>query len=476
MSVLTKRSETATPAADRRPSSPRFVLYFGCAPTERADVEKRLTSARIHVIWAESSAQALAELARRDMPVLLDLSRSAAALQLARDLRIQKPATSFYAVVDRTRSELTSEAVLVGAADVFERHAVVARLARVLAAESPAESFNGPSPATAGDAEVSDDLYAYSAAMAELAPVIAKAAIAGSGALIVGEPGSGREVVAHAMHAACPESRGPFVSVDCTQMAGDDLADRLFGADTDTGLPSKGPERVRETSLLARARGGTLYLTNVAEASTRLQARLARLLRDREAFMVETGTTVPFDVRPILEGDLTIDADVEQGRIRDDLFRRVSATRVCVPPLRNRREDIPALANRFLREATRGAQMKCPSRSALALLSALPWPGNASELKKVLVAIASTTSGNRIMLEDILLHVRLDGGAAVFSGDGTLREARTRFEREYIGAMLRQHRGRVTEAAKALGIQRPNLYRKIRSLNVSRVSRRGGAA
>jgi two-component system nitrogen regulation response regulator NtrX len=250
----------------------------------------------------------------------------------------------------------------------------------------------------------------------------------------------------------------------------------LFGASargphTDGG---SGFERVSRQGLLHHARGGTIYLQNVAEAPTRVQVRLARLLRDREAVVAETGDTVPFDVRPVAGVDPGFDAAVQDGRVRAELFRRLSVIRIDMPALRNRREDIPALANYFLREIC-GSQRVPPktlSRSALSLLSALPWRGNAAELRQLLESVVTGMQGGRgIALEDVLAHVRLDGGAGLLSTGGTLKQARARFEKEYIAVVLEQHRGRISEAARTLGIQRTNLYRKMRSLKVPRGSK-----
>jgi two-component system nitrogen regulation response regulator NtrX len=169
--------------------------------------------------------------------------------------------------------------------------------------------------------------------------------------------------------------------------------------------------------------------------------------------------------------DPGFDSAVQDGRIREDLFRRLSVLRIDMPMLRNRREDIPALANYFLREicAAQRVPPKTLSRSALSLLSALPWRGNATELRRLLESIVTGIQGGRgIALEDILAHVKLDGGGGLLCSGGTLKQARSRFEKEYIASVLEQHRGRISDAARALGIQRTNLYRKMRSLKVNR--------
>ena len=188
----------------------------------------------------------------------------------------------------------------------------------------------------------------------------------------------------------------------------------------------------------ATGRGGTTLPQNIAEAPTRVQGRLARLLRDREAIVAETGETAPFDVRPMAGVDPGFDTAVQDGRVREDLFRRLSIIRIEMPALRNRREDIPALANYFLREICAGLRLppKTLSRSALSLLSALPWRGNGAELRRLLDSVVTGMQGGRgIALEDVLAHVRLDGGASLCSSGGTLKQARAQFEKE-------QHRHR----------------------------------
>ena len=194
------------------------------------------------------------------------------------------------------------------------------------------------------------------------------------------------------------------------------------------------------------------------------------MLRDREATIAEINQDVDFDVRPMAGIEPPFDAIVSEGRVRDDLFRRLSLIRIDMPPLRNRREDIPALANYFLRDvcAALGLPARTFSRSAVSLISALPWRGNAAELRGLIEALVTSSKGGPIGLDDVLMQVKLDGGPVVFSTNGTLRQARARFEREYIAATLERHHGRISDAAKALGIQRTNLYRKMRSLRVSR--------
>jgi len=448
----------------------KSALYLGCPPSERADTEAVLAAAGVSVVWADTIACAQAELERREMPVLLDLSRGAAPLQTSRELRQQYPNALLFAVVDSRRPDLTTEAVLAGFADVFARPLGGRRVATAIERELG-------SGARRTGVFRADDLYHHSRSMRELMTLIGKAATMRAGVLIRGEEGTGRQLVARSIHAALPGGHDNFVSIDCAAYDTDELDRELFGGASprhSTDSATRGLDRVTRTSRLHAALGGTLYLQNIADAPTRVQVRLARILRDREAVLAETGAPIACDVRPMAGVDLDFDAAVQEGRVRDDLFRRLSVIRIEVPPLRKRREDIPALANYFLREMCRANRMppKTLSRPALSLISALPWRGNAAELRTLLEAVVTGLAGGRgIGLDDVLAHVRLDGGSIVFANAGTLKQARARFEREYIATVLERHHGRISDAAKALGIQRTNLYRKMHTLRVVRKRR-----
>ena len=453
----------------------KSVLYLGCPASERADTEKLLAAANVAVVWADNVAFALATLQRRDMPVLLDLSRGAAVLQIARDIRTQRADTLMFAVVDTRRPDLTTEAVLAGMADVFARPLGGRRVANAIDRELKYGAHHNGNGNGNGDSGMASpvDLYSHSPAMREVMTLVARAAAMRAGVMIRGEEGTGRQLAARAIHAQQIGEAARFVAVDCAAHDGDELDAELFGAPAAAAdeAATRGLERVSRNSRLHDALGGTLYLQNVTEAPARVQTRLARVLRDREAMLAETCEAVGFDIRPIAGVDSQFDAALQDGRVRDELFKRLSVIRIDMPPLRSRREDIPALANYFVREICANLRVppKMLARPALSLISALPWRGNAGELKTMLEGVIHGSKDvPGIGLEDVLAFVRLDGGSVVFSNGGTLKQARVRFEREYIASVLEQHHGRMSEAARALGIQRTNLYRKMRSLRVTR--------
>jgi DNA-binding NtrC family response regulator len=444
----------------------KSIVYLGCPASERVETEQTLAAAGVSVVWADHVAHALSELQRHDMPVVLDLTSGEAALQHARELKSRRGAALMFAVVDERRPDLTTEAVLAGFADVFARPVGGRRLASAIQREL---RHNSQPHGTASSLD-EEELYGHSRGMRDVKALISRAAANRTGVLICGEPGTGRRLVAKNIHAHTPSAM-PFVTVDCVADDPEHVEHQLFG---DVARPLNGEserrtlERVTRDSRLVAAAGGTLYLRNVADMPARLQARIARVLRDREATIAGVGQTVEIDIRPIASIDSGMERAVSEGRLRDDLVRRLSTMRIDVPPLRDRREDIPALANYFIREicAERQVPSKTLSRPALSLIAALPWRGNAAELRTLLENIVARSAGRAIAIEDVLGKIQLDGGSVVCGSSGTLRQARARFEREYIASVLDQHHGRIGEAAMALGIQRTNLYRKMRALRV----------
>jgi len=316
-----------------------------------------------------------------------------------------------------------------------------------------------------------------------------EAAIAGTGGvLICGEPGTGRETAARAIHrgALCGvngsledllretmrplEVSRPFVSVDCTP--GSDVEELIFGT---VRNGHDGLDYISSGSCLRRAFGGTLFLGAVHEMPGRVQTRLARILRDGEVWVrPESGAPTMESVNVRVMASLDASHCLSDERVTPELERRIAVHRITLPPLRERREDLPGLIRILLCDICRSlkVQGKSMSTQSVELLCALPWRGNFPELRGLLHALAMKVPDRLIRLNDILANIRLDGNALTFHGGGTLKEARERFEHDYVEAVLELHRGRMPEAARALGIQRTNLYRKIRQLSVQRKNAR----
>jgi len=313
------------------------------------------------------------------------------------------------------------------------------------------------------------ETLASSPSMQAVLRQVACAAAGRDHVLITGEPGTGREGIAREIHRRS-SAAAVFVKVTSTRTVPEAFERDLFGFHSGRpgGEERRNLERIAQGGQLHDALGGTVFFEQLTEIPARIQARLARLFRDREAMIVEDRTTVGFDVRAIVAADRTYDEAVDEGRVRSDLHKVISTVRIDVPPLRARREDIPRLAGHLLAAigVQSGEPPKTLSEPALQLLAALPWPGNVRELERLLQGLAQRVRADVIRLEDVLASVQLDGRSIPSAAGGTLREARARFEREYIAAALDQHSGRIPDAARMLGIQRTNLYRKLKHLKI----------
>jgi two-component system, NtrC family, nitrogen regulation response regulator NtrX len=307
------------------------------------------------------------------------------------------------------------------------------------------------------------ELIGSSAAVARVRELIRRVAVADGGVLLVAEPGTDVESIARELHTFGGGAAAPFVPADCSE---DSIEAVLLGDASRAAISDLEP--VSPSSRLVAARGGALFLANVGELPASAQARLARIARDGQARMA--GETVAIRVRIIASAMPGIDADVQERRFRSDLYRRVTTSRIDLPPLRMRADDVPSIAVRLLddRCASDGLARRTFTNAALALLGAVSWPGNLAELRDVIERVVSSTSdaAATIHVEHVLPALQLDRAPVSFVPSGTLREARQRFERDYIAAVLHHHGWRMADAAQTLGIQRPNLYRKARQLGI----------
>jgi len=313
-----------------------------------------------------------------------------------------------------------------------------------------------------GDGAV--ELVGRSPAIARVQELIRRGASLDGGVLITAEPGAGVEAVARELHLRGRPAASPYIAVNCD--AGDPASvDRLLFGQPPAAAPTD-LESVGADSCIATARGGTLYLHHVTELRASAQAQLARIARDGEVRI--DGVPVATALRLVASAPPGIDADVHAHRFRGDLYRRLSAVRIDLPPLRDRPDDVPALAMRLLDDTcmAEGRPSRTFTQAALALVGALTWPGNLAELRTAVERVVAEVVEDVIQIEHILPALQLHRAHAPFVPTGNLREARLRFERDYIASVLQHHDWRMAPAAQALGIQRPNLYRKARQLGI----------
>jgi DNA-binding NtrC family response regulator len=319
-------------------------------------------------------------------------------------------------------------------------------------------------PGTLSSSSEALELTGRSPVIARVQEFIRRAAAVEGAVLITAERGCAVDSLARELHARSRHAGGPYVVVDCAARDAAAIDRALFGTGHANG--SAELESVTRDSRIAAARGGLLFLQDVAELPAGAQARLARIARDGEVRI--EGMPVGTEFRLVASASSSLAADVDGHRFRADLFRRLSSVRIDLPPLRERQEDVPALAARLLDElcAARGLAARTFTHAALALVGALTWPGNLLELRDAIDRVVSGTPDDVIQIEHLLPALRLQRTSETFAPDGSLREARLRFERDYIASVLQHHDWRMAAAAETLGIQRPNLYRKARQLGI----------
>jgi DNA-binding NtrC family response regulator len=312
-------------------------------------------------------------------------------------------------------------------------------------------------------------LTGQSAAVTRLRADLAAAAEA-TRVLLVAEPGLDAAAVAAALHDR-GKTPGRFVRLECAAASPPLVERELFGTGASVGGDF---EAIHAACAFAAAEAGTLYLGDIAELSAGAQARLARIARDGEALI--DGTPHRIDVRLVASVGPGVEADLEEGRLRRDLIRHLARPRIAIPPLRQRADDLRTIVEHLVLFscAEAGAAVKDVTNAAMTLLAAMPWRGNLEELRTAVERLVGEVSGPIIQLEDVLKHVRFDGGLLPSGPTVSLRAARDQFERDYVTLVLRHHQWRVSDAARTLGMQRTNLYRKARQLGIA-VTRTGGS-
>ena len=303
--------------------------------------------------------------------------------------------------------------------------------------------------------------------MAQLREQVAMAAPTNGRVLIFGENGTGKELVARSIHAMSRRRSGPFVEVNCAAIPEELIESELFGhtrgAFTGAVADRRGKFEVADT--------GTLFLDEIGDMSVKTQAKVLRALQEQVVEPVGGSNNVKVDVRVLAATNKDLPAEIRAGRFREDLYFRLNVIPIFVPPLRDRDGDIPLLAEHFMAELAReyGRRPKRLDPGAATGLRSYRWPGNVRELRNVIERLMIMVPGETITLNDLAF---LDSGAlAVAETEGaspmTLHDARERFERDYILRALAAQQGNISRTADALGVERSNLYRKMRAFGIA---------
>jgi two-component system nitrogen regulation response regulator NtrX len=282
--------------------------------------------------------------------------------------------------------------------------------------------------------------------------------------LIYGESGTGKELVAHAIHASSPRAGQAFVEVNCAAIPEELIENELFGHAR--GFLAGAPEA--KAGKFEKADGGTLFLDEVGDMSLRTQAKVLRALEEQRFEPVGAVESMQVDARVVASTNKLLEEEIDRGNFREDLFYRLNVIPFFVPPLRDRREDIPLLAEHFLREFTSayGRKPKELTPEALEVLVGYNWPGNVRELKNLIERIVIMNPQVRVDARHVPLQTPRRPQDRAGERVGSLQDVREAAEREYILKKLEETSGNVTRTAELLGLERSNLYRKMKTLGI----------
>jgi transcriptional regulator with GAF, ATPase, and Fis domain/tetratricopeptide (TPR) repeat protein len=284
--------------------------------------------------------------------------------------------------------------------------------------------------------------------------------------VVEGESGTGKELIARAIHFNGPRKQGPFVAINCGALPEALLESELFGY---VRGAFTGALRDRE-GLFVRARGGTLFLDELGEMPLGMQVKLLRVLQERELTPLGSNATIPVDVRIVAATNRTLRDEVARGRFREDLYYRLGVVEIRLPPLRERLEDLPAIAARLLERAARSLGREPPrlTPAALRALLAHPWPGNVRELENALTKALVMTDRDRLEARDLELAVRPASSAPRDAPPIERRADWDAAEKQRILAALAAHGWNASRACRALGIPRASFYRKLARYEIDR--------
>ena len=409
-------------------------------------------------VQAEDGRAALARLAEPGIDaVLLDLRMPGMeGLEVLRRARAQPHAPPVAVLTAVPTAANTIEAMRLGAVDHLAKPVGRADLASLLARLLPPAA-----PAAIPAATTGENLVGTSAPMREVHKTIGLLADSDATVLILGETGTGKEVVAHAIHRHGKRAQRPFVAINCAAIPGELLESQLFGhvRGAFTGAVADRLGSFRE------AHGGTLFLDEIGDMDLAMQAKLLRVLQDRMVVPVG-GKPVAVDVRIVAATHRDLGRAVEAGRFREDLFYRLGVVPIRLPPLRERLADILPLAEHFLALAAGGAPPKRLGADAAARLLAHSWPGNVRELRNAMERVAALVRTPAVPAAALdFLGVRSGGREADWL-EGELPAAVARLEEAMIRRALEACGGNRSEAAQRLGIHRQLLYTKLRRYRI----------
>jgi DNA-binding NtrC family response regulator len=459
------------------------ILVVEDEPTLRANIERSLSRAGHAVTAVASSTDARGALASLSFDVLLTDLRlpDGSGMELLGESARLSPECVVIVMTAYASLEAAVEAMRLGAHDFLLKPISLGELARkvdhIAAHRRLARENAQLRRMLQGDEGAYDLLRCGGRAMQALCALVDKAAASDCNVLVEGETGTGKELVARALHERSPRARGPLLTLDLRTIPRDQVEIQLFGH-ARGAFP--GAEHERDGSVRA-ASGGTLFLDEVGELDPSAQAKLLRVVETKEVLPVGEERGVIADVRIVASTQHDLEQRAREGLFRSDLYHRLGVVRLRVPPLRERTEDIPVLAERFLKRhaSAQGKHVAAIGDEAMRLLTTHPWLGNVRELSNALERAVMLCEGDTLTELDLPLELApalaFDAVSAAMPGrtneplspeDCNLENAVLAFQKQHLARVLRQTKGNREAAAKLLGLSSATFYRYLARANL----------
>ncbi len=421
---------------------------------------------------ADSSSALDAIEDRRPSLVLLDVWLQGSrmdGLQMLQEVKRRDPTLPVLMISGHGNLDTAVAAVREGAIDFIEKPFEADRLVHLVGRATETDRLRRENEDLRQQVGHDDQLHGTSVAVNNVRATLKRVAPTGSRVLITGPAGVGKEIAARMIHQWSPRAKGPFIVVSAAMMSPDRVEEELFGSEIDG---------VARPGLLEQAHGGTLFLDEIADMPATTQAKILRVLTDQSYHRVGGQRPIKVDVRVLSATARNLSDEIAAGRFREDLYYRLNVVPVRLPPLRERREDIPELANHFLTRFAAERRIPPPTLSdeAVAALQAHDWPGNVRQLRNIIERTIILAPGDRVgcIDVDLLPSEVLDHQGTVGMSSATLtimgsplREARESFEREYLKIQIRRFSGNISRTASFIGMERSALHRKLKALGIA---------
>ncbi len=419
---------------------------------------------------ADSDAALEAIAARRPSLVLLDVWLTGSrldGLDLLDEIKRRDASIPVLVISGHGNLDTAVTAIRRGAADFIEKPFEAERLLLMVARATETERLRREVASLRASAGRDNDLTGGSAAINGVRATLKRVGATGSRVLIMGAAGVGKEVAARLLHGWSQRSDAPFIIVSAARMTPDRVEEELFGAEEGSDLIRPG--------MLEQAHGGTLFLDEIADMPVATQGRILRVLTDQSFTRIGGTRIVKVDVRVVSATSRDLTVEIAEGRFREDLYYRLNVVPVAIPPLTDRREDIPPLVQHFIAHYASDRRVPTPeiAADAMAALQSYDWPGNVRQLRNVVERTVILAPGDRIGRIDLdLLPAEVRGDEGKQGGGGTimgapLREARETFEREYLRVQIRRFSGNISRTANFIGMERSALHRKLKLLGIT---------